>query len=448
MRFYWIFSLFFLSFFGLQAQNFSGGFAFPLSVYDTTTGDFLPRFPPVPITNAMRISAASDGTFQAGGKAIRFWGVNLAAAGNFPEKNDAAHLAGRMRKMGINLVRLHHLDNPAWFGSNSSILMNNGNTRVLNPVALDKLDFLIAEFKKNGIYINLNLNVSRTFQAGDDVMAADSIQDFGKAISLFDPWMRTLQKEFAAQVLTHVNPYTGLSLAEDPVLAMVETNNENTLYGYWRGDYLTTFAEGGILPVFYNAELDAFWHTWLSEKYEGSSRKMADAWNGDLVPSGFGELLSNTGFETGNLGPDWYVFAQNGAVASGSITTTNPDEGTYAALVQSTTLGTNNYDIQLMQTGFSLKQDTTYALFFRAKANINAQLTALVQKDASPYDTYGYQTFNLTNDWQSFEVLVQPDEDLTNLAKVAFFPENSADYQIDAVSLRPLYQAPAASLAD
>jgi hypothetical protein len=35
------------------------------------------------------------------------------------------------------------------------------------PEEIDRLDFFVAELKKQGIYSDLNLNVSRTYKAGD-----------------------------------------------------------------------------------------------------------------------------------------------------------------------------------------------------------------------------------------------------------------------------------------
>ena len=40
--------------------------------------------------------------------------------------------------------------------------------------------------------------------------------------------MIELQKEYAKELLCHVNPYTGLSLADDPAVVTVQINNEDS----------------------------------------------------------------------------------------------------------------------------------------------------------------------------------------------------------------------------
>src|ERR1700692_749046 len=47
---------------------------------------------------------SSDGT------PVRLFGVNLAFGANFPEEADAPKIAKRLRRLGVNLVRCHHMD--------------------------------------------------------------------------------------------------------------------------------------------------------------------------------------------------------------------------------------------------------------------------------------------------------------------------------------------------
>jgi hypothetical protein len=64
----------------------------------------------------------------------------------------------------VNCVRLHSFDVEAPKGIIAAV---RNDTREFNPEEIDRLDFFVAELKKQGIYSDLNLNVSRTYKAGD-----------------------------------------------------------------------------------------------------------------------------------------------------------------------------------------------------------------------------------------------------------------------------------------
>jgi hypothetical protein len=304
----------------LNAQNFSGGFNFNLPAFDSTAQTFLPTFPAYRIAAAHRVSAnANDGRFHLpDGRPIRFWGVNIVASAAFPDKNKAAAIAARLRKMGINLVRFHHLENN-WSGDNGCIFIYSQGSRKLNPVTLDRLDYFIAQLRRNGIYVNMNLNVSRIFKESDGVPGADSLPEFAKAVTLYDPWLQQLQREYAQQLLGHVNPYTGVALAADPVLAMVEMNNENTLYGAWKDNALRPIVQGGWLLARHNQILDDLWNGWLSTKY-GTQSALTNAWNAGVVPPGQGNILQQGGFESGTLTTPWILELHTTAQATAGIT--------------------------------------------------------------------------------------------------------------------------------
>lgn len=225
------------------AQSFNNGFNFYLPSSDSSSQKFLPAFPKAAIGDNEFVSINTEGKFSVNGKRIRFWGTNSGADAAFPSKSIAGAMSGRLRKFGFNLIRLHHLDNP-W---SSKSLLGTTSTRQLNQPYLDILENYIANLKANGIYVNMNLHVSRTFRAADGVTDYDSIPEFGKCVNFIDPYIMQLHKEYAQQLLTHVNPYTGKALVEDPVMAMVEITNENSLYRNWRSNQLKPIAEGGIL---------------------------------------------------------------------------------------------------------------------------------------------------------------------------------------------------------
>ena len=425
----------------LSAQNFDGGFSFFLPYYDSTAQEFLPEFPAYTIDAAHRVSAGPDGKFYANGEPIRFWGVNIVSGACFPEKAIAPAIAARMRKMGINLVRFHHLDNPSWGGANTSLFFNGQNgTRQLNPVTLDRLDYFIAQLKRNGIYVNMNLNVSRTFQEADGVPGADSIPDFGKGITLFDPWLQVLQKEYAEQLLAHTNPYTGLPLAEDPVLAMVEMNNENSLYGYWKEGKLRPFAEGGVLLQRHNKMLDSLWSEWLLEKYS-TQEALAAAWNAGATQPGEGQLLVNAGFENGTVNSPWFVEVHDAAQASLSASSQSPYEGDYCARLQVDNVTGTGWHLQFKQSGFSLQKDSSYVLQFAARASSPANISVAAMRDNDPYNWYAGANYALTEEWQLFSFSFVAPEDNIGHGRITISPTQQGVLYFDAFSLSPPWQS-------
>ncbi len=426
-----------------SAQNFTGGFNFNLPAYDGSAHTFLPEFPAVPITAAGQVSSNANGKFYAGGQPIRFWGANCAASGAFPEKTLAPGIAARMRRMGINLIRFHHMDNPGW--GNTLFLNSATGTRTIDPVVRDRFEYFLAQLKANGIYSDINLNVSRTFRAGDGVAAADSLEDFAKGFTLFDPWMRFLQKEFAQQILGHVNPYTGVAVGQDPCVAIVEMNNENSLYGLWRADALQPFFRGGRLPMVYNTRLDSAWTAFLNTKYEGSTGKLAEAWSAGIVPQGFGEQILNGGFETGNPPTSWNLTLQNGAAATFTQDLTVKKVGLASGKINVTNLGTGSpgANVRLAQAGFSVKKDTVYVLRFRAKTTGTAKnLLVSVLRDNAPNTVYATSTVSVTSAWKLFEVIFTAPENNVGQTRLAFGPQASGAIWLDEASVVALYRCP------
>ncbi len=189
----------------------------------------------------------------ADGKRIRLWGVNItdwsAGSRQIPDKVDAAFWAQVLARFGVNCVRLQFLDLPAPRGL---ITAHRADTRSLDPDQIDREDFFIAQLEQRGIYIDFNLLVGRPFLAGDGVADADKLREGAKGTSLFDHRLIELQQEYARQLLTHRNPYTGRSYSDDPAIAIVEVNNENAINVGYRAP-----------SRFYAQELETLYNQWL-----------------------------------------------------------------------------------------------------------------------------------------------------------------------------------------
>ncbi len=235
------------------------------------------------------IEARAGHLYRPDGKRFRCWGVNLTGfsvgSAEIPPHAEAAENAAELARLGVNCVRMHFLDMPVSQGSKqddrggtpvprkntpSGLIADGPTSRVLDPAALERLDYWFAELKKNGIYVDFNLNVGRTYRAGDGVPDWDLIGS-AKAYTYFGPELVTLQKEYAKQLLGHVNQYTGLRYADDPAVAIVEVVNENSLLEFWMRNWLRgERVKGGAnyqldMTPHYEALLIKLYNEWLAK---------------------------------------------------------------------------------------------------------------------------------------------------------------------------------------
>ncbi|HOO92017.1 MAG TPA: beta-galactosidase, partial [Opitutales bacterium] len=227
-----------------------------------------------------------DGVFvtRINGERIRFWGCNLSSNEAFVDAETADRLAKRLAQGGINIARLHHLDNPWSVDSAGSLWKPGSKDRIhIDPTQLDKLHRLIAALKDQGIYSNINLKVSRTHTVEDGFPPSiENTPQFQKRIDYFQRQIIDFQKDYARQLLTTVNPYTGLSPVEDPAVAVIEINNENSLLGMRTRDI---GAGLHLLPEPFAGELAELWNKWLRDRYE-SPDSVREAWSANPTPLG------------------------------------------------------------------------------------------------------------------------------------------------------------------
>ncbi len=236
--------------------------------------------------------SVKDGHLFAGEKRLRIFGVNMCFSANFPKHEDAEKVAARMAKFGINCVRFHHMD---MFSAPSGIFAKDGRT--LDAEQLDRLDYFISELKKNGIYADLNLHVSRTYPDRTKDEKKGNPQ-FDKGVDNFHAPMIALQRDYARDLLTHVNKYTSNAYFAEPAVALVEINNENALGFQWFAGELDN------LPQPYREDLEAQWGAWILKKH-GTDEAARKSW-AEGARTGGEELLA-TAATTPKSAPDGNV---------------------------------------------------------------------------------------------------------------------------------------------
>lgn len=155
-------------------------------------------------------------------KTLRFYGTNLCKDSNFPSRAQAEKIADFIAACGYNAVR--------FFGFDRAIV--HPQSTMLNKEELDKFEYLIYCLKRKGIYYTLDLHSWRQFKKGE---FKEVNRDFFYEIKLLLPVVPKAMKnmkEFAKNLLSHVNPHTGMALKDDPALISISLLNENTLFLY------------------------------------------------------------------------------------------------------------------------------------------------------------------------------------------------------------------------
>ena len=229
--------------------------------------------------------------------------MNLCGPDCFPTHDDAEALAADLARLGVNAVRFHHMDS-TW----SRIFdARFDDTRHLDAESMDRLDYLIAALKKRGIYANINLNVGRHYKKGDGVRDYEAL-GYGKSATFFNRRLIELQEEYARQLLTHTNAYTGKEYRHEPAVALVEIINENSVIEGWLSGRLAGGQKRpgddtwGPIPPSYAEELTDLFNDWLTDhlsmeelaaiRKEGGSERVPR-----LLPSQF-DKASGLGFRS------------------------------------------------------------------------------------------------------------------------------------------------------
>lgn len=339
------------------------------------------------------VSIGPDGHFYVGGQRIRFLGVSVCASSAFPTRSEAEAIAARLAKFGINIVRFHHMD-AFWVRFN---IFQGPGTRRLNPVALDRLDYFIAKLKENGIYVNLNLLVSRRLTAADGLPPEIEKVDWKdqQALGFFVNEVRQLHKEYARQLLLHRNPYTNTTYAEEPAVAFVEIMNEQGLIHSWLGGVLDR------LPEVFLRRLRDKWNRWLLAKY-GSTEAIERVWGGG--PARLGEeVLGNPAFERGLEG--WVVWVHGEAQASYRVV---EESGVRALEVSVRRRGAEGWHVQFNYPRIRVVEGEVYLVRFAARAKKEATIVVCLMQAHEPWRALSnVVALSLTPEWRTYEVWLE-----------------------------------------
>jgi len=199
------------------------------------------------------ITRSKDGSdFSFGdGTPVRFWAVNDAAF----DKNLPRH-ARFLAKRGINMVRFHTNITP-------------GGNRLTDVDAAEREQIWrgVAAMKKEGIYVTLSPYWAGASRVTPVMGYLDDGGNHNWGLLFFDKKLQDAYKGWLKQLLAETNPHTGIPLARDPALAIIQIQNEDSLL-FWTSQGIKGAAR---------KELRRQFGAFATKKY-GSLEKAMAAW--------------------------------------------------------------------------------------------------------------------------------------------------------------------------
>lgn len=212
----------------------------------------------------------------------RFYGANIAFAPNFMEKKYMDRMANEFATTGYNIIRLHHFDGKV-------VKRTERNSTELDPKWIDRMDYLISACKERGIYTTLDLFILRTLQKGEIEAFPDQAiapMEF-KSLMFVNAQAMDNWKRFSANLLNHVNPYTGKAWKDEPAIVTISLINENTVFStvprfpfilkIYEEKFAVWAKERSLKITGENRE--HYWKNFLSETYRRGFSEMRDFLN-------------------------------------------------------------------------------------------------------------------------------------------------------------------------
>ncbi len=230
----------------------------------------------------IRLSKDGNSFVRGDGRPIRFWGGSEYAMRNLDLESLRRH-AQFLAKRGVNMVRTHMQMEPKKDGDK------------IDEEQLDQVFKLVAAMKTAGIYVTISpywgthckTLKSWNVTPRDAQPNAARHNDAGEALVFFEPAMQAMYKTMVKELYTRPNPYTKVKLADDPAVAIIQFQNEDSMLWYGLS---SVQGECGKL-------LQRQFADFLKKKY-GSLDKALAAWKGfkaDFVPDDLAHGLPGLG---------------------------------------------------------------------------------------------------------------------------------------------------------
>ena len=213
-------------------------------------------------TGFVHLSVDGQSFVLGDGKPVRFWACGSDVYRNSPE--DMARQARFLARLGVNMVRLHTQIAPD---------VDGGPITAVNEKEIDGIWRMVAALKKEGIYTTIS-----PYWANGKKVTGWGINGYTGQTDIwgllfFNPQLQAGYKAWAKALYARPNPYTGIALANDPAVAIIQVQNEDGMF-FWTMQAMHPEQQ---------ALLGKRFAAWLTRQY-GSLDAAKAAWAGALEP--------------------------------------------------------------------------------------------------------------------------------------------------------------------
>jgi len=212
----------------------------------------------------VKLSPDGNSFVRGDGQAIRFWAAGADGWTLKPEEMDRQ--CRWLAKMGVNLVRLH-------FIVAAKAPQKPGDPTLpiaaLNEKIVEGVMRYIKVAKDCGIYVCIS-----PWWAHHEMPASWGIEGFAAKQQLWgalflDEKLQGAYRTWTRELFSRVNPHTGLAIKDDPTVAFLQVQNEDSLFFWTEGKF----------PEPLKIKFGRHFHAWCVKKY-GSAEAALAAWDG------------------------------------------------------------------------------------------------------------------------------------------------------------------------
>jgi len=205
----------------------------------------------------LKVTPDGRGFALGNDKPVRLWAVGSDVYRKASPEDMARH-ARFLAKIGVNMVRIHCQLNP---GAKGSKLTD------VDEKEVDRIRQFVAALKKEGIYVTISPYWATPRDVTNWGIEGLNGQAALWGLLFFDEKLQEGYKAWARALYEPNNPHTGMPLAKDPAVGIIQVQNEDSLL-FW-----TT--QG--MPPALQERFGKKFGEWLIKKY-GSLDKASEAW--------------------------------------------------------------------------------------------------------------------------------------------------------------------------